>query len=63
MLAPVELARVDYDASEGCAVTSDPFCSRVDDDIRSVLDGLDEVSSSTECVVNLYLSDFALNRV
>ena len=55
VLAPVKLSRVDDDASDGCSVATDPFGGRVDNDISAMVDGTDEVASSTECVVNLII--------
>ena len=55
VLAPVELAGVDDDTADGGAVAANPLGSRVDDDISTVLDGADEVTTGTEGVVNLNL--------
>jgi hypothetical protein len=41
--SPVELASVDYNASDSCAVATEPFGERVNDNISAVLDGLGEV--------------------
>jgi len=53
VLAPVELARVYDNTSDGSTVTADPFGGRVDDDISTVVDGSDKVASSTKCVIDL----------
>lgn len=53
MLAPVELARVDNDTADGGSVTANPLCGRVDDDISAMVDGADEVTTSTKGVVDL----------
>lgn len=53
VLTPVELARVYDDTSDGSTVTADPFGGRVDDDISAMVDGSDEVTSSTKCVIDL----------
>lgn len=53
VLAPVELARVDHNAADGCAVAADPFSRRVDDNVGAVVDGADEVASRSEGVVDL----------
>ena len=53
MLAPIELAAVNDDTSNGSTVTANPLSGGVDDDIRAVLDRSDEVAAGTESVVNL----------
>lgn len=53
ILAPVELAAVDDDTSDGCAVAANPLGSAVDNDVRTVVYGPAEVAASTERVVNL----------
>lgn len=53
VLEPVKLARVDDDTANGGAVAANPLGGRVDDDISTVVDGADEVTASTEGVVNL----------
>ena len=40
---PIELSRVNDDASDGCAVAAHPFCERVNDDIRAVVQRTREV--------------------
>lgn len=57
VLAPVELAGVDDDTADGGAVTSDPLGGGVDDDISAVVDGSNEVTASTEGVVDLFRGD------
>ena len=54
MLAPVELAAIDYDTSDGGTMASDPLGRRVDDNIGTVVDRTNKVATGTECVVNLY---------
>ena len=53
VLTPVELARVYNHTSDGSAMTADPFGSRVDDNISAMVDGSDEVTSSTKGVIDL----------
>lgn len=53
VLAPVELARVDDDAADGCAVAADPLGGRVDDNVGAVVDGSDEVTASAKGIVDL----------
>ena len=53
VLAPVELAAVNDDASNGSTVAANPLGGGVDDDICAMLDGSDEVSTCTEGVVDL----------
>lgn len=53
VFTPVEFTAVNDDTSNSCAVTTDPFRGAVDDNICTVLDGLAEVSASTESIVNL----------
>lgn len=52
VLAPVELAGIDDDATDGSTVTTNPLGGRVDDDISTVLDGADEVTAGAEGVVD-----------
>ena len=42
--APFELASIDNDASDSCAVPPKPFGERVNDDISTVLDGSSEAA-------------------
>lgn len=58
VFTPVEFAAVNNDTSNSCAVATDPLGSTVDDNIGTVLDGLAEVSASTESVVNLAFGQF-----
>lgn len=53
ILPPVKLATVNDDASDGCAVATNPFGGTVYNDIRTVIDGTSKVPTSTEGVVNL----------
>lgn len=53
VLAPVKLAGVNDDTSNGGSVAADPLGSRVDDDVGAVVDGADKVSTGTKSVVNL----------
>lgn len=60
VLAPVKLARVDNDASDGGAVSADPFGSGVDDDVGAVLNGANKVSAGTKGVVDLIVIAISL---
>lgn len=53
MFAPVEVAGINDYTSDGGAVAADPFCGRVDNDICSVFDGADEVTTGSKGVVDL----------
>lgn len=53
VLAPIEFSRVDDDAPNGGSMAADPFGGRVDNDISTMVDGTDEVTSSTKGVVDL----------
>jgi hypothetical protein len=53
VLAPIEFARIDNDTADGGSVAADPLCGRVDDDISTVVDGADEVTTGTKSVVDL----------
>jgi hypothetical protein len=55
VLAPVELAAVDDDATDCRAMAADPFCGRVDDYVGAVVDWPDEIAACTESVVDLSL--------
>jgi len=52
VLAPVEVTGIDDDTTDGRAVAANPFGGGVNDDIGSVLDGLDEVSAGSKGVVH-----------
>lgn len=52
VLAPVELAAVDDDASDCGSVAPDPLGSRVYHDVRAVIDWPAEITASTESVVH-----------
>ena len=51
-LSPVELARVDDHTSNGRSVAANPFGRTVHDNVRTELNRLDDVSSSTEGVID-----------
>ena len=51
-LAPVELAAVDDHTADGGSVAANPLRRAVDDDVRAVLDGADEVTADAEGVVD-----------
>lgn len=53
MLSPVELPGINYDACNSSTMTTDPFSSRMYDDISTMLNGSNKVTSRTEGVVNL----------
>jgi len=53
VLSPVEPAAVDDNTADGSAVASDPLSRRVDDDIRTVVEGPDEVTASAKGVIDL----------
>lgn len=53
MFAPVELAAVNHHTANGRAVSTDPFCCAVDDNISTVLNRTNKETTSTEGVVNL----------
>lgn len=48
---PVELARIDDDSTDGRSVTSNPLGSRLDNDVRTELDGANQVASTAEGVL------------
>lgn len=64
VLAPVKLAGVDDDTSNGGSVAADPLGGRVNDDVGAVVDGANKVSTGTKSVVNLVycLSDSIFQR-
>lgn len=53
ILAPVELAAIDDHATNGGAMSSNPFCCTVDDNVGTIVDGAAEVTTSSKCVINL----------
>lgn len=61
VLAPVKLAGVDDDTSNGGSVAADPLGGRVNDDVGAVVDGADKVSTGTKSVVNLVYCLSVLN--
>lgn len=63
VLAPVELAGVDDDTTNGSAVAANPFGGGVDDDVSTVVDGSDEVATSTKGVVDLMYQVISSGRV
>lgn len=56
MLAPIELASVHDQTTDGCAVAPNPLGGRVDDNVSTILNGSDEVASSPKGIVDLGLS-------
>jgi hypothetical protein len=48
---PVEFAGVDDNSSDGRSVSSDPLCSRLNDNVGAELDGTDEVATAAEGVL------------
>lgn len=60
VLAPVELAGVDYHASNRGAVAAYPLCSGMNHDVCAVCDGASIETAGAECVVDLaYLSQLS----
>jgi hypothetical protein len=53
VLTPVELSAVNDYTTDCGAVATNPLCSAVNDNIGAVVDGTDEVTTSSEGVVNL----------
>lgn len=53
ILGPIKSSRIDDYASNCSSVAADPLGSRVDDNVRAMLDGSNKVTTGTECVVNL----------
>ena len=53
VLAPVKLARVDNDTTNGGTMATNPLGGRVNDDIGTMVDGSDKVTASTKGVVDL----------
>lgn len=53
VLTPVELARVDDDSADGCAVAADPLGGRVNDNVGAVVNGSDEVAASAKGIIDL----------
>ena len=56
MLAPIEFAAVDDDASNGGAMAANPLGCRVDNNISSVVNWSDEITTSTKSIVNLMIA-------
>jgi len=54
MLSPVELTAVYDNATDCCAMATDPLRRRMDDNVSSMLDGLNEVTTSSESIINLF---------
>lgn len=53
MFSPVEFPRIDYDACNGRTMTTNPFRSRMYNDIGTMLDGSKEVTSRAKGIVYL----------
>jgi hypothetical protein len=53
VLSPVKLAAIDNDTADGGTMATNPLGSRVDDNIRAVVNWSDEVAASSKSVVNL----------
>lgn len=51
-LLPVKLAGIDYDTTNGRAVATDPLGSAVDDNIRTMINRTDDISTSTKRIVD-----------
>ena len=60
VLAPVELAAVYDNATNGGAVASYPFCSGVYDDVGAVIDRAAEVTTCAEGIVDLSIYVLAI---
>jgi hypothetical protein len=43
--SPVKLAGINHDSSDGCTMTTYPLGSRMNDNIGTVIDGSDDISS------------------
>lgn len=54
MFSPVKLSAVDDNPANGRAMSTNPFGCRVNDDIRAEVKRSDEISSGTECIVDLH---------
>jgi hypothetical protein len=63
MLAPVEFTRVYNHASNGCAVSANPLSCRVNYNICSMLDRLNEISTSSESIIDLKESQPCSSRL
>lgn len=57
VLAPVERACVDNDTANGSSVAANPLGGRMDDNVGTVVNGPNEVATSTKRVVNLHIGD------
>lgn len=53
VLAPVEFAAVDNNTSNGCTVSTNPFGSTVYNNVCTVVDGPEIITTSPEGVINL----------
>jgi hypothetical protein len=53
MLTPVKFTRVYNYASNGCAVSANPLSCRVNYNICSMLDWLNEISTGSESIIDL----------
>lgn len=53
VFAPVELSTVNYHTSNRGAVATDPLCCTVDDNVGTVVNGTNKVTTRTKGVVDL----------
>lgn len=53
VFAPIELSRINYYTADCGSMSSNPLCGRVNDDISTVINRADEVTTSTKGVVDL----------
>jgi hypothetical protein len=51
-VAPIVVATVDDNTADGCSVSADPFRSRLNDYIRAMFERAEEISGSSECIVD-----------
>lgn len=49
--SPIEIASIHDDAAENSSMSADPLGGRLNDDVGSELDGLDEVSTTAKGVL------------
>lgn len=53
VLTPIKFTAVNNNAANGGSMTTNPLGCAVDDDVSTVVDGAEEVTASSESVVNL----------
>jgi hypothetical protein len=51
-IRPVEFTSINNNATNGCTMTSNPFSSRMDNDISTIINWLYNITSSTKCTLN-----------